>query len=118
MTAGLGNQDRYRDSGWSGESDSTRSLKSKAARRGCRRGDPPFEIDCVVVGRMTADRRAWRRLGCTNMQVRQRSGGMARLLSVNVQEGRLKEATEEGRDTQNYAGRLHRILLKSTTRLR
>ena len=49
-----------------------------------------------------------------NMQVCDRSGGVVSFLNVDVQEGRLEEAPEEGGDTQNCAGCLHKFLPKST----
>ena len=55
MTARLRNQQRYGDDRRSGDSDCAANGEIKRVRR--RRGpcDAPFDIDCVIVGRVSGD---------------------------------------------------------------
>ncbi len=109
MTARLGNQERYADEQRSGNLDRARNGEIERVRRIRRRRDATFEIDCVIVSRVSADGRASGVLRQMNMQVSGRGCGMIRFLNVNVQEGCLKEAPEKGGNAQNCGGLLHRF---------
>ncbi len=80
-----------------------------------RRRNAPFEIDRVVVGRMSADGRAWNPLRDLNMQVGRRGRRVILILDVNVEEGCLQEAPEKGCDAQCCARYPHEFLSQCNT---
>ena len=62
VTARPGNQERNGDNRWGGDSDCAGNDEIEREHPGRRRRDAPFDVDCIIVSRMSADGRARCRL--------------------------------------------------------
>ena len=104
VTTLLGSLDRSRDEGWRWNDNRFGDAEIGSDGDSGNLSDAPFDIDGIVIGRVSVEGWASGGRHRVNVRVRRRRGSrMIQILRVNVEKWRLNEAPEKGGSAENCA---------------